>query len=818
MKRFRKLLLWGLISIVLIIIIAIGAITLFFPKEKIKQMAIEKISSNLDRQVTIDDISVSFFGGLGAWLEGIKIENPDGFEEPYFLQAEALDIKLQFWPLLKKQVLIDKLILVEPKIILHKLPDGKINYQFGVVDEHTPQTVEEKLPEESKVALAAISFDKMAIKNGRCDFMDDSAGMSISAIGIATESRLQSSEDMKYHAFGNIGIDSLLITTDSMVFPKLIAGMDYDVVYDMNKNSVKLSNLDININGIDARITGKIPNLETFNSSSMEIKSRQIAVADVLTFLTDEQKILLKDYDINGNLSLNASVAYDNTTEDTLLYDGNINLNDIKLSLNDIAGLFAIDSANVEFKKDDVNINLYKASFESSQFQGSLTISDFENPLVKGRFKGNANLTMLNPYLPKPGQPKLAGDMKFNISFYGLIENIPRMQVSGGLTIKNGSYTATTLPEPIQSFELDVTIDSRDITIKKMDVKFPASDINLTGTMANAFPYFIPGYENESHKPTLSFEMKSQRFDVDKLFPEAVPGEGVNPTEIPVDSLPPIILPDINGRGSGRIDTMIYAKVEFTDISSDIIIKDRKIYVENANGNVYTGKVTGETTVDLNDFERPKYSGKFDGKKIEANDFLTRFTGFGGHLFGKLDVTGSFSAEGWEPDSIMDNLFMEGDAYIHEAKLVNFDMIKKLADQAKIKTFDEEEIKDLSTSYQVKDGRVSFEELQLFTKFGDWKLTGSAGFDGSLDYRGEVLLSEKTSNDMISKSGLLSSLAGMLKQKGTDRINIPFTLGGTYSSPKFGLDLSLKKMAEDKAKDDLKDKATDALKNLFKKK
>ena len=36
---------------------------------------------------------------------------------------------------------------------------------------------------------------------------------------------------------------------------------------------------------------------------------------------------------------------------------------------------------------------------------------------------------------------------------------------------------------------------------------------------------------------------------------------------------------------------------------------------------------------------------------------------------------------------------MEGDAYIHEAKLVNFDMIKKLADQAKIKTFDEEEIK-----------------------------------------------------------------------------------------------------------------------------
>jgi hypothetical protein len=819
MKRLKKIILWAIIVFVIVIVVGVGGIILFFPKEKVKQMAIDKISTSLDRKVTIDDISVSFLGGIGAYLEGIKIDNPEGFKEPYFLQAEALDIKLQFWPLLRKEVQIDKLILVKPEILLHKLPDGSINYHFGAATAAAgvPEAVE-KLPEESKVALAAISFDNMAVEKGRCDFIDDSSKMDVSIIGLDLESKLQTTESMAYHAYGDFAIDSLLVTLDTTKLPALATKADYDVVYDMNKNSLALTRLDVDVNGIKASVKGDIPDFDTFNGSKFDIVSGQVAITDALTFLSEEQKASIKDYKISGKLSLKASATYDNRTKDTLSYDADIALGGITITGGEIPGQPMVDSAGLIIKNNKAEINIFKASLDKNEIHGMATVTDFNDPSAKGKFMGGVDLASLNRFLPKTGNPKLAGNMKFDISFYGPVKNYTRMQLSGGMTITNASYAATTLPEPIESLNLDASIKSSDINIKNLSVKFPSSDFVMSGTMANALPYFMPGHDKKATKPNLEFKLTSTRFDVDKLFPEVAPGEGVNPTELPIDSLPPIILPDINGHGTAAIDTLIYTKVQFTNISGDVIIKDRRILIENAKGDVYTGKVTGETTVDLNDFEKPKYSGKFDAKQVETDDFLTRFTKFGGHLFGKLDVSGSFSTEGWEPDSIMKTLTMQGKADIREAKLINFDLIKKLAETAKFKTFEEEKIKDLTTGYTVKDGRVSFDELKLNSNFGDWKITGSAGFDGSLSYSGTVLLSEKVSSDLMSQSGLVSSLAGMLKQQGSERVNIPFTLGGTYSSPKFSLDLSFKDMLQEKAKDDIKEKATDAIKSLFKKK
>jgi len=819
MKGFKKFILWLILILFIMVVVGVGGIIMFFPKEKIKQMAIDEMSSNLERTVTIDDISVSFLGGIGAYLEGIKISNPDAFDEPYFLRAEALDIKLQFWPLLKKQVQIDKLILVKPEITLHKLPDGSINYQFTTPETETPiPDAIEKLPEETKVAVAAISFDNMAVENGRCDFIDDSSKMNVSIIGLNLESKLETNEPMTFHAYGDFTVDSLMIALDTLVLPKLTTNAGYDVLYDMSNNSIELTKLNADINGIKASVTGNIPDFDTFNGSKFDVTTERMTIGDVLTFLSEEQKEPIKDYTIDGNLAMKASLEYDDRTKDTISYNTDIAMSKITITGLPVPSELVIDSAELKVQKDKADFNLILAKFENNEIHGTATITDFENLSVKGKFMGGINLASLNRFLPETGQPNVAGNMKFELSFYGPVEKYTQIQLSGGMTITDGSYTATTLPEPIESFALDVSIKSRDVSIKNMSVKFPSSDFVISGTMANAFPYFILGYEKKATKPTLDFKLTSNRLDVDKLFPEVAPGVGTNPMELPADSIPPIILPDINGNGTAAIDTLIYTQVEFTNISGDVVIKDRRIYIENARGDVYTGKVTGKTSIDLNDFENPIYSGTFDAKQVEADDFLSRFTKFGGHLFGKLDLSGSFNTVGWEPDSIINSLSMEGDAFIHEAKLVNFDLIKKLAETAQMNSFDEEKIKDLTTGFTVKDGRVIFDELKMFSSFGDWKVTGSAGFDGSLSYSGSVLLSEKVSNDLLSKSGLVSSLAGMLKQEGTDRVNVPFTLGGLYSSPKFALDLSFKDMLQDKAEEDLKEKATDALKSLFKKK
>ena len=95
---------------------------------------------------------------------------------------------------------------------------------------------------------------------------------------------------------------------------------------------------------------------------------------------------------------------------------------------------------------------------------------------------------------------------------------------------------------------------------------------------------------------------------------------------------------------------------------------------------------------------------------------------------------------------------------------------------------------------------------------GDWNVSGSVGFDGSLDYSGDVLLTEKMSSELLSQSNMISGVAGMLQEKESGRVRVGFKLGGTYKNPKPTLDLT---PAKDKLQDKLKDKVGDALKGLF---
>lgn len=940
MKRLKKIIIWVIAIVMSIVVIGVAGIIIFFPKEKIKEMAVERISSILDRQVTIDGISVSFLGGLGAYLEGIKISNPEGFREAYFLDAKALDVKLQLLPLLKKQVAVDRLILVEPEIALRRLDNGKVNYRFGAIDSLAPPAVKERLPAESKLAVSAISFDNLVIKEGRLDFVDDSLDIRFSAVDISLESKLETPQEFVFHAFGDIAIDSLLISSDTIDFPPFSVKASYDARYDIMQDSLILSKSSISINENKFNIEGTIPDLATLSYADFQIESGHIDIENVLALLPQEYKTSLQAYNIGGELTLNAAVKYDNTTKDTLQYKGKVNFSTIRLSSMDFPGQLLINSAQADFENDFVNLNIQNASFENNRFEASIGVGNFDNPIVDGKLTGSIDLASLNsylpeadtsdisgtisfrmnfkgpvktlsrmrltgtvavenatyssttlpepiqsanlamriesrdiivekfdvkfqsstitmkgkvsnalpylvskldssiqasstgelnldgevsgsidmafltPYLPQECNPKVSGDMAFDIKFNGPPEKPSKMQLSGKVSIAKAAYDDATLPEPVESLNLDMKIDNRDIVINKLNVQFSSSDFALTGKLSDALPYFIPGYSEKARKPYLSFELTSNRFDVDKLFPEVAPGEGTNPAQLPADSIPSFILPDINGDGSGTIDTLIYTQIEFTNIRSDININNRKILIDNVVGNVYTGSITGETEIDLNDFENPRYSGKFNATQIEVNDFMTRFTGFGGHLYSKVDMSGSFSASGWESDSIISSLSMEGRAVFDEGRLVNFDLIKKLADNLNFKTFEEETLRDGHTSFRVADGRVEFDTLKFFSGMGDWDVTGSVGFDGSLDYRGQVLLTEKVSNDLLSKYGLVSGLAGLFKESKSDRVNVPFKLTGTYSKPKISIDFS----AGEKLKQEAKEKLGDALKKLFKKK
>jgi len=284
-------------------------------------------------------------------------------------------------------------------------------------------------------------------------------------------------------------------------------------------------------------------------------------------------------------------------------------------------------------------------------------------------------------------------------------------------------------------------------------------------------------------------------------------------------------LPDINVGGQIFIKRAIFKEMEFNNLSASLDVTDGVLRLDNIVAQVFSGSLGGEVTCDLNDIDHIQYDMNVTANQIEANDFLSRFTAFDDRLFGKLNLNANFSGKGNRLEEIQRSLSANGTATFADGKLVNWELLDKLASFVKMKSFKEQKIKNLRNSFRITDERVWFDDFSATTKDGDFELIGSVGLDGSLDY----MLTAVLSPELSLRFDALGDLSDYLKNE-QGRVVLDIKISGLAKNPEFALDTSraekklkdqMKAKAEEKKdeiKDQLKEKAEDLFKDLLKKK
>ncbi len=944
MKKLLKILVWiAGVLLVLLILLAIG-LKLFFPVEKAKAMAVERGAKMLGRPIGVEDVDVSLWGGLGIVLKDVTIGSPVEMEVGDLLSAEAVDLKLQILPLLSGRYRIDKLVIDNPRIVMVKNADGANNYTFTFPEKTAPRVPTDQLTPETKAAAAAVSFEQFEINGGSLDYIDDSSQIRVYLKGLDLSTALKNPRQGFYESSGKVSVDSLLIITEKPL-PSLSIDLRYQADYDVAGRRLSLKEAELAVNKLVFSITAELAHGGDSFKARAGIKSKTISVEDLFSLLPADQLAELKDFSISGDFSLDVDLEYDDSRKEPVSYAGTAIISDMTMSKKDLAGELHLRQALVDFKPDNVRVNIEEGTFDGQPLKGHLVVDNFDDPLVNGALSGRCDLAYIKPFLPAEGKHELAGEVDFDVKVSGRVKDAKNMSFSGSLVISEGHYNSELLPEPIESFSLDVyfdntvtrinqlsgkmpsghmdlsgritnlvpylmadtseakkvtlpidghvdgqfdlasfssflppagnpelkgsiainldvTGDAADITTLKprgklsitnasftdsllpesiqsfeatmqvgpdtividdMTVQFESSDVSFSGKLIHPFPYLLPiesVSRSKAEKPRFLFKLNSHRFDIDRLFPEAVPGSGTNRAALPVDSVPPIILPDINGQGTFQIDTVVYSQVEFTHLTGKVRIRERKIDCYDVTGKVYSGDIGGGTTIDLSDFDNPRYSGEFKATQIEADDFVTRFTKFGGHLFGKTNFSGSYEARGWEPDEFLNSLTMNAKADMHDGKMVTSEFLSSaIAGLAKLagQSFEREQpLKALSTNVVVRDGKVSLDKLKTRVgNVGDLELGGFYAFDGEIGYKGSLLLSKEWTAKLMSQGGLLGGLAGLFANGSVERIKLPLAIGGTIDKPAVNIDYSaLSKNVQDNLTKD----AGDLLKGLFKKK
>ncbi len=945
MRKLVKILGWiAGVVVVLILLLAIG-IKLFFPVEKAKALAVERGSRMLGRSISVEDVSVSFWGGLGVLLGNVAIAGPPEMDTAGLLAADAIDLKLKLWPLLSGMYRVDRLVIDRPRISLVKTADGRNNYTFAFPEPAEPVIPSDQLTPETKAAATAVSFERFEINDGRLVFVDDSARLRIEVTGFDLSTSVTNPRPGDYESSGKIDADSVIIRTEEPLRP-LRCRLRYHAAYNLDEGRLTVEEVELKANDLVLSADGELTHSDSALAARANIKTRTIPIADFLSVLPDDLQNKIRDYSVSGDISLQASLEYDVSLPDTLQYSGTAVISDAAMSHKKLPGKLELERVSIDFEPGNARVNLERGTFDGQPLQGHLVVDDFDDPQINGALSGRCDLGYLAPFIPTKRTHQITGQADFDVKLSGRISEPQSLGFSGSLVVTAASYQSELLPEPIETlscdlffdnkvtrinraavtipsghlnlsgridnlapylladtaqarevrlstdghldgklklsllaallpptgnprlsgsvaFDLDVTGDMADLqsvrsrgemaisqaaysddrlpepvrsfeasfrmtedtlTIERMTARFESSDISISGRLIRPLPYLLPLESidrSKLKKPLFLFEVLSHRFDTDRLFPEAVPGSGANRATLPTDSLPPIILPDIDGQGSVQFDTVIYSRIEFTNLRGRAKIHDRKLTLEDLTGNVYTGDVAGQTTIDLNEFENPLYTGEFQATRIELDDFVTRFTKFGGSLFGKTDLTGSYAARGWEPEEFQNTLTMNGNLAVGEGKLVTSGLLHSavagLANLAGHELGREQALKNLSTAIAVQDGRVKLDRLKTrLGDIGDLELDGFFALDYSgLEYKGTLLLSKEWTKDLLAQSGLLGGLAGLFGDSSVDRLKVPLTISGTVDNPQVDLDYSA---MGGNVKDNLSKEAGNLLKDLFKKK
>jgi len=143
--------------------------------ERYRAALASRAGKTLGREVTLGDLRISLWGGIGAEAKGIQIAQAPGFGAEPFLAADALRVRVQLLPLFRGQVKVNSAILERPRIRLTHTRDGRWSVEdlLKTPTAPSPSKPSGEAPRPGKTSLLGSLFlSEVAVRNGEVTLFD----------------------------------------------------------------------------------------------------------------------------------------------------------------------------------------------------------------------------------------------------------------------------------------------------------------------------------------------------------------------------------------------------------------------------------------------------------------------------------------------------------------------------------------------------------------------------------------------------------------------------------------------------------------------
>ncbi len=767
----KKLIIIAL-SLVLVAGIALTVfIKVYVTPDKVKEYVIPIAEQTLNRKISIGEIDINIFKGIG--LKDFTIKEPD--QKTDFIKCENFVLKFQLLPLLSRKVIIDKLNVVSPSVRVERGKDGKYNFDDILKKDASLKQPEGTKKQSDQSMPISLLVSRILISNAQLsmsDLMKENPDVRGSAdIDIS----MKSSDSFTLFTEGsvNIKLDEIVLRKPSEKHLRdLSSTLNYAVHLDTNSYDVLIDRADITVQAITASVQGSVSKLKTSPEVDITVKIPKVKTAEIqeLAALFVDMKEINLSGALDGNVKLkgkvnnlddliiNSALSFDNVGVAHKEIDSHLKGN-LKLALN--SGNLQIDTENLVL--DNVPLSL-KGDINNVRTSPALNIA-----LSLPKAETAKLQSLLAPFLKVEGL-NLTGHLAADLKVKGLVKKPDELNANGNISMEKLG---------IKYNNINALIDG------KIEITGQKAQINLTGSSGNNSANITGTVNNLFKNQDINLNAYSKRLILDEFIPEASKKpSSQSASKKPAEAKEPEPLNlKLRAKGEVKIDSAIYKNMHMTDFYMNYLFKDNKLTISTMTANAGKGKFALNSLVD---FSTPGYAYNLAATidSLNTAELVNSFVpAAAGKVFGTITSNLKLDGRGTLPAAIRRNLSADGDFNIRDGKISDAEIAKGLSLFINLKELETIEFTKAEGAVKIRNGMARLDSV-FKSKDIAMDPKGNIGLDETLDLAFDLKLSPHLTGKAVT-----SKVGKYLKDEG-EWGTIPVLIKGTFTNPAYEADIS----------------------------
>lgn len=770
---------------------------------KITELAKKEINESVNAKVDFSTVSLSLirsFPDFSLRLNDLSVLGNAPFENDTLFYTQHLDITLDLMSVFRGDpYVINDIRVRKPYVQLITLDDGRANWEIIPISDDPD--VEEMTGEDSGEGdTFQIMLKSFSIQNGRVVYIDKSMPFHLSMDKISTNLSGDLSLDQS-QMFASLVVGNITSTYAGMTIMEALS-LKTNIAIDANlaENIFDIQSDNLLLNSLPLSMGGRFSLEDSTIGIDFKFDAPQGTLKQLLSLVPSNY---LKDYSklaTTGDFSLNA-FAKGNFSEKEFpafgamlkVDQGVIAYTDLPERLDNIQLTLFVDNKSGDFDDTYVEIKPLKFSMKGNPFELNLSVRHpVSDPEIDASMKGKLILEEISALIPDSEIPAISGILDLDMALKTSVSTIEEERYEQ--VNASGSAILTEFKTQIlEEWDENLTIQKvglkfspRAINTDIQNLKMGKSDLNFSGDIQNYLGYFLSDGVLKGQ-----FKLTSTNTDTGELMEHFA-------TDTTDTSLDLDIFDRMDLQFASTIQKLQYEQYELKEVRASITIIDKKIQLNPLQAKLLGGEIKMTGMLDAIDKHSPLFNFDFSISRFDIPMTYKTVNLFQAAAPIAENTTGKFSVDfnlKGKIDEQMQPVFssLQGGGELSTSK-IEVESVPALNQLASL--LGNEDYRKLTAdvvdiSFEFVNGRVYQKPFALNLASSDVTISGSLGFDQTLDY--SLLLNVpfgklgKTVSDGILN--LVSSIGGeKTNLKPDTKVQVKAKITGLVTSPKVSID------------------------------